>query len=189
MTAEQDRIAEICGGPDGEYRWVEAYADGRTPPRGIIAGDFNNMSPEHQTELERLGCELEWSDGGAECGDCGLWTQTEPDSYSWRAEEHYHIHRSEILCVGCWRAVCSAAQEDARQRGTNAGGDAYDAGDLDFTGPVRMYLPEAMAEHRDELQAIADAAAVEEIRRLRAGPPECSICRGRHGLEIIHECE
>jgi hypothetical protein len=190
MTAEQDRIAEICGWPNDEYRWVEAYADGRKAPRGVIVGDFNNMSPEHRNKLERLGCELEWSDEGTECGDCELWTQTEPDSHSWRAEDYYHIHRGEILCAACWRTIWENEKEAARQRGIDAGIDAYDAGDLDFAGPVRLYLSRGMAEHRDELQALADAAAAEELRRLRAeGPPECSVCRGRHGLEVIHACE
>jgi hypothetical protein len=193
MTAEQERIKEICGwaddGDESEYRWVEAYADGRRPRGGIIVGNFNNMSRKHQRALERFGCELEWSDGGTECDDCGLWIQTEPRGFVWHADDHYHVRPGEILCAACWRTIWENEQDNARQRGTDAGGEAYEDGDL---GPVRLYLSEGMAKYKAELQAIADQAAVEELRRLRAedpGPPECSICRGRHGREIIHACE
>lgn len=51
------------------------------------------------TELEKLGCELEWSDEWAACDGCGFLVRTQPDSYSWKRS--YVEQDGDIVCFKC----------------------------------------------------------------------------------------
>ena len=50
--------------------------------------------------LERIdGIELEWSDEGSSCDDCGRWVRTEPDNYFW--EPRHVVSGGELFCHRC----------------------------------------------------------------------------------------
>lgn len=49
--------------------------------------------------LERLGCEVEWSDQHAMCDGCYRCLRIDADSMSWRPE--YHLGDGYITCVSC----------------------------------------------------------------------------------------
>jgi len=102
-----------------DVQWHSAgYAEpGYTDPEdaAIVCGNWNDISKfEEETRthktvdnticrlarvLEKLGCELEWSDEWSECHDCCRLVRTSPDSYSWKPS--YNIDEGSLLCLDC----------------------------------------------------------------------------------------
>lgn len=108
--------------PQGRYQidsftvCTQGYAEPgySDPSSGIIVfGNFNAITRYTENKfvtvddaparlaklLEKLGCELEWSDEWACCDRCGKAVRTKPDSYSWQPS--YASTDDGILCHEC----------------------------------------------------------------------------------------
>lgn len=92
-----------------EVQWHDAYADNRDAPKGIVSGNWNTLDkragvyadwPERICSiLEKMGVEIEWSDGISTCDQCYKVIQTEPDCYSWTPE--FIVGDGWIECSKC----------------------------------------------------------------------------------------
>lgn len=67
--------------------------------------------------LEKLGCELEWSDEWARCDGCGHLVRTQPDSYSWKRS--YVETDGDILCFKCIDPVDHLERLEGQSRRCN----------------------------------------------------------------------
>lgn len=67
--------------------------------KGILSGDWNNVSRDVQNLLERAGYTLDWCDAVCSCGGCGKAIQTQPSHYGWKPE--YVVGDGDILCESC----------------------------------------------------------------------------------------
>lgn len=107
----RDRIEDIRCHSNGYAE--PGYID---PESGVVAcGNWNNISEWDKdlhrsvtidgtvgrlaAVLEKLGCELEWSDEWADCSECGKLIRTSPDSYSWTPS--YIAQDCEVYCTDC----------------------------------------------------------------------------------------
>ncbi len=80
--------------------WYEDYANNDTcGEKGILSGDWNNVSRKVQNLLERAGYTLDWCDAVCSCGGCGKAIQTQPSHYGWKPE--YVVRDGDTLCESC----------------------------------------------------------------------------------------
>jgi hypothetical protein len=96
-----------------EVTWYEGYADGQDAPKGVVSANWNEITRwDGNTHVvvsdamkrlgdlfERMGVQLEWSDGVSMCGGCYKCIQTEPDCMSWSPA--FLVGDGDILCESC----------------------------------------------------------------------------------------
>lgn len=71
----------------------------RTGKMPALTREENRM-PRAAEILERLGCEIEWSDEWTTCCDCGRAVRMQPDSYDWQPS-YVVFNDCEIVCENC----------------------------------------------------------------------------------------
>jgi len=76
----------------GNWNAVTSYTENKF-------GTVDDAPARLGTLLEKLGCELEWSDEWVCCDQCGRAVRTKPDSYRWQAS--YASTDDGILCHEC----------------------------------------------------------------------------------------
>ncbi len=110
-------LESIPGAHSRNFSFASGYAGTgySDPENGIVFGDWNpaifgydKTKAERKRDpvcklariLERCGCELEWEDEWATCGDCGKAVRTSPTHYGWLP--HYRIvDECELVCLDC----------------------------------------------------------------------------------------
>jgi hypothetical protein len=60
-----------------------------------------NLGPRLARALETAGCEIEWYDEWARCGDCQRAIRTSADSYSWTMYGAFVEDACEYICADC----------------------------------------------------------------------------------------
>lgn len=110
-------LVEICQKRSKRhFTFAPGYAEPGydAPEKGIVFGDWNpvcGFSVDKATQrrdpvsklarvLENFGCELEWYDEWATCGDCGKAVRTTGDCYSWTPYFRL-LHECELVCLDC----------------------------------------------------------------------------------------
>lgn len=64
-----------------------------------LTKDENRM-PRAFDLLQKLGCDCEWYDEWATCGECGKAVRTQPNCYQWQPS--YVLHNEcELVCEDC----------------------------------------------------------------------------------------
>jgi hypothetical protein len=115
--------------------WYEDYANNDTcGEKGILSGDWNNVSRPVQNLLERAGYTLDWCDAVCSCGGCGKAIQTQPSHYGWKPE--YVVSDGDILCESCVEEDPEDMLEELRGNPNKA--LTLDSIDLNDHGYVRV---------------------------------------------------
>lgn len=96
-----------------DLRWYKEYADSRDAgERGVLSANWNHVSREVQSLLERAGYTLDWCDAVSECSGCYKAIETQPTHYGWRPS--YHTDEDGIWCENCTVDAPEALLEDLR---------------------------------------------------------------------------
>jgi len=82
--------------------------------------------------LEKMGCELEWSDEWSRCDDCGKFIRTSPDCYDWK-QYGAMVDEGTLLCGDCIAADPDDYLESRLNNPQSAVGDFVDLAEAGFT--------------------------------------------------------
>lgn len=119
---KHNRINRVLNYLSDNGEWIETAPDYAEPGYSmfdddglIVFADWNQKRFPHEDDapltkaerimprageiLERLGCEIEWSDEWTTCCDCGKAIRTNADCYDWRPA--YVVNGCEIFCENC----------------------------------------------------------------------------------------
>lgn len=112
LVEDLDFVQDVC---------TDGYAEPgyRDPEVAVVTGNWNHDKektvPAHTIDpdadpdefwtvseaLEKLGCELEWSDEWTICYQCHRLVRTQPDSYSWKRSYWQEPDACDITCHEC----------------------------------------------------------------------------------------
>lgn len=169
-------------------QWYPGYANatnaGSRPSKGVLAADWNRIDrydsltktrteimggdiPERMCRiLEKAGFDIEWSDGGTACDDCGNWVETEPTGYWWTPEYRFDEDGCGYVCDACWD--CQFKGKEYTPKGSKPKSDVIRAarylcaGDLDSFRKIN--LPRSMRVSEARAYGKAREFAIERFR-------------------------
>lgn len=120
IAAAQDKAHKTCAISNHieEMQWYEGYAGAHAEqtPKGVIAGNWNNVDTYDRTTqsrvvistlperlgaiFEKMGVTIEWSDMVSSCEDCGKLVETTP-SHAWWKPEYVIVDECSLFCLDC----------------------------------------------------------------------------------------
>lgn len=141
QNQQRERASKLLEAFRDEYdlQWSHAYAEpGYADPETgmIVFGNWNNRTaydretnertvtdnrPERLGNiLEKLGCDLQWSDEWATCGGCGKAVRTQPDSWGWTPSYNEKmLQAGEFVCLTCEPETTDDSEDDETEGDTD----------------------------------------------------------------------